>query len=72
MDSLLVFINTVGVCILCAMLVTLVIKNADAKIQLSQVQYLVNKPLFPYEMSKTDPLSVTMYHKRTLQEMSST
>ena len=63
MDVLLAFLNTAILCALMICIIVLIIRHASAQIQISQLEYWIYKPLFPFVLAEEDPLSVIMPHK---------
>lgn len=66
MEVLIAFLNTVAICVLFIYIVILVIRHASAQIQVSQLDYWIYRPLFPFVLAEEDPLSVIMPYRDTV------
>ena len=63
METFLAVINTIVLCVIMLCIIILIIRHASAQIQVSQLEYWIYKPLFPFVLAEDDPLSIKMPHK---------
>jgi len=68
MDNLLLFINTLLLILLFSIFIYTIIKYNDLNHQVSHLEYNIFKPLFPFELKTTDPLKISMYHKKFINQ----
>jgi hypothetical protein len=63
MDNLILFINTLLLVILFSVFIYIIIKNNYLNNEVSNLEYIIFKPLFPFELKSDDPFKVSIYHR---------
>ena len=63
MDNLILFINTLLLIILFSVFMYINIKNNYLNNEVSNIEYIIFKPLFPFELKSNDPFKVSIYHR---------
>jgi len=63
MDNLILFVNTLLLIVLFSVLIYIIIKNNYLNNEVSNLEYLIFKPIFPFELKSNDPLKVSIFHR---------
>jgi hypothetical protein len=65
-DIVFVAINIIALISVFIVTIMLIFKSTQSHIRLKHVEYLVYKPLFPFELPKQDPFRIASNYKRDL------
>ncbi len=61
--DILVIVNILFVCLLIVLLSIIVVKYNNDIISYNNLNYIINKPNFPFVLSEKDPLRIKMVYK---------
>lgn len=61
--TLLIYINTVVICILFIICTIQIFRLNELQFQFSELNYWVYKPLFPFVLAETDPYNIIIPHR---------
>lgn len=62
-DNYLFFFNVIALIVLFILFIILIFKNIRMQTAVANLDYVVFKPLFPFELKNDDPYKITMHHK---------
>ena len=63
MDNFILFINTILLVILFSIFIYIIVKNNYLNNEVSNLEYLIFKPMFPFELKSDDPFKISIYHR---------
>ena len=61
-----ILVNALLLIIVFSLVLTLIFKSISAHLAIKRMEYLVYKPLFPFELPPSDPYRIDLQYKRSL------
>lgn len=59
------FFNIIALIVLFILFILIIFKNIKIQSDVTNLDYSVFKPLFPFELTNNDPFKIMMYHKNS-------
>lgn len=63
MDNFILVINTLLLVILFSVFLYITIKNNYLNNEVSNLEYMIFKPMFPFELKTDDPFKISIFHR---------